>query len=441
MKKFSSFLLAAVLAFSLSAPNVLAADAKKVLPVEPRVKAKAAIAYDVTADEIILEKNMDEKMYPASLTKLMTALLLAENTDRNKDLPITDLSLKQPAFAINKNMYILYKGDTVKAEAAMKAILLPSANDMAMIAAEDVGGSMEGFVELMNKKAGELGMDNTHFANPTGLHDVNHYTTALDLVKLVKAAYANDWVRETMATQTASIRTENQKVGDIENSNKLLGKDGNVGGKTGFTAEAGRCLVGVYVRDGREIVQVLLNDGDTIGSTIVFTDMSNLANEAYAMQKTAMLQKDTPVDSITAEYKLFRWFGPVKKVQIKATVKDDLLLYNNTVNNVDGGLKPVVTPVKNLDVFALREGNPVADITLTAGGKTLTTQAIARTNTMDIIIMPNAVPYLALALVLFLLFIILLILAFKLLRSRKSTQFKIRSRRQTKRRKATRHRY
>ncbi len=441
MKKFSSFLLAAVLAFSLSAPNVLAADAKKVLPVEPRVKAKAAIAYDVTADEIILEKNMDEKMYPASLTKLMTALLLAENTDRNKDLPITDLSLKQPAFAINKNMYILYKGDTVKAEAAMKAILLPSANDMAMIAAEDVGGSMEGFVELMNKKAGELGMDNTHFANPTGLHDVNHYTTALDLVKLVKAAYANDWVRETMATQTANIRTEKQKVGDIENSNKLLGKDGNVGGKTGFTAEAGRCLVGVYVRDGREIVQVLLNDGDTIGSTMVFTDMSNLANEAYAMQKTAMLQKDTPVDSITAEYKLFRWFGPVKKVQIKATVKDDLLLYNNTVNNVEGGLKPVVTPVKNLDVFALREGNPVADITLTAGGKTLTTQAIARTNTMDIIIMPNAVPYLALALVLFLLFIILLIIAFKLLRSRKSTQFKIRSRRQTKRRKATRHRY
>lgn len=442
IKKISSLILASMVALSLGAQGVFAAPAvKKPLPVEPRVKAKAALSYDVTADEVILEKNMDAKMYPASLTKLMTALLLAENTDKDKDLVITEVPLKAPAFAINKNMYILYKGDTIKAEAAMKAILLPSANDMAIVAAEDVGGSVEGFVSLMNEKAKELGMTNTRFANPTGLHDPNHYTTAADLVKLAKAAYANDWVREIMATQTANIRTENQKVGEITNSNQLLGKDGNVGGKTGFTPEAGRCLIGIYVRDGREVIQVLLNDGATIGSTLVFTDMGNLANEAYALEKIPMVAKDTPVDSITAEYKLFRWFGPTRKVQIKATIQDDLLLYNNTVNNAEGGPVPVITPLKDLDVFSLREGNPVADVTLTAGGKTLATKAVSQTNTVDSILMPNAVPYLALAIGLFLLLVILLIVVYKLLRSRKSTQRKIRSHRQVKRRKATRHRY
>lgn len=442
MRKLSSFLVAVFLAFSVGAQAISAAPAtKKLLPVEPRVKAKAAIAYDVSADEVILEKNMNQKMYPASLTKLMTALLLAENVEKDKDLHISKVPLSQPAFAINKSMYILYEGDTIKAEAAMKAILLPSANDIAVVAAEDVGGSVEGFVTLMNEKAKALGMNDTNFANATGLHDANHYSTAADLAKLAKAAYENEWVREVMATQTANIRTENQKVGDITNSNQLLGKDGNVGGKTGFTKEAGRCLVGIYIRDGREIIQVLLNDGDTIGSTLVFTDMSNLANEAYAMEKLPMVAKDTPVDSITAEYKLFRWFGPTKKVQIKATILDDLLLYNNTQNNVEGGLVPVITPVENLDVFSLREGNPVAQVSLTAGGKTLTTQAVSQTNTVDSIIMPNAVPYLALAIGLFLLLIVLLIVAFKLLRSRKSTQRKIRSHRQVKRRKASRRRY
>ena len=442
MKKINSLILAVVLAFSLVPQGVLAAPAtKKLLPVEPRVKAKAAIAYDITADEVILEKNMNAKMYPASITKLMTALLLAENTDREKDLHISEVPLKQPAFAINKSMYILYKGDTIKAEAAMKAILLPSANDIAVVAAEDVGGSVEGFVTMMNEKAKELGMNDTHFANATGLHAADHYTTAADLVKLAKAAYDNDWVREIIATQTANIRTKNQKVGDIKNSNQLLGKDGNVGGKTGFTPEAGRCLVGIYIRDGREVIQVLLNDGDTVGSTLVFTDMSNLANEAFALEKLPMVQKDTPVDSITAQYKLFRWFGPTRKVQIKASIQDDLLLYNNTVNNVEGGLIPVITPLKNLDVFSLREGNPVADISLTSGGKTLTTKAVSQTNTMDSIIMPNAVPYLALALGLFLFLVVFLIVIFKLLRSRKSTQRKIRSNRQDKRRKASKHRY
>lgn len=438
MKKISSFILSLLILFSLSVPALGATTSKKLLPVEPRVKAKAAISYDLTNNEIILEKNMNEKMFPASITKLMTALLLAEHSNREDALKIGTEPLKQPSFAINKNMYKLYKGDTITADAAMKAILLPSANDMAVVAAEHVGTTIEGFVQMMNEKAKELGMASTHFVNPSGLHDPEHYTTAYDLAKLAKAAYANDWVREIIATQTANIRTKNQKIGDIKNSNQLLGINGNVGGKTGFTPEAGRCLIGIYVRDGREVIQVLLNDGTTSKSTLVFTDMAAMADEAYAMEKVAMVTKGTPVDSITAEYKLFRWFGPIKKVQIKAQIQDDLMLYNNTINNDSEGLTPSVKPLSNLDVFELNEGLPVADITLVKGETTLTTKALSQTNTFDSIIMPNAVPYAGLAVGGLLAAALILFLIIRGLRSRKSTQHKIRSKRQAKRRKTAR---
>lgn len=441
MKKIVSLLLIFSLALTLLASIAFADTEPLPLPEEPRVKAGAAIAYDLTNDEIILEKNMHEKMYPASITKLMTALLLAEKSTPEKDLYISETPLEAPAFAINKNLFILYVGDTVKADVVMKAMLLPSANDMAVVAAEDVGGDVDSFVDMMNEKAKELGMENTNFTNPIGLHDPNHYSTAYDLVKLTAAAYDNDWIRETLATQTANIRTEYQYIGDIENSNILLGQDGNVGGKTGYTGEAGRCLAAVYSRNGREIIQVLLDDGDTFSSTLVFTDMANLANEAYALEKVAMVPADSSVDDIIADYKLFRWFGPEKKLRIKATVADDLMLYNNTIHNTEEGLIPEVTALEDLDVFSLREGRPVADITLRSAGQTLKTQAISQTNTMDSVIIPNAVPYLALAVGLFLLLVVLVIIIVKLVRSRKSTQKKIRSKRQSKRRNITKRRY
>ena len=440
MKKINSILVAIVMVFLLFGQTVLAATDLP-LPVEPRVKAKAAVAYDLTNDEIILEKNMEERMYPASLTKLMTALLLAEHANREDDLYISEVPLEAPGFAINKNLFKLYKGDTITADAAMKAILLPSANDMAVVAAEHVGKTVEGFSDLMNEKAKELGMLDTHFVNPTGLHDPLHYTTAADLVKLTRAAYDNDWVREVIATETSNIRTKWQKIGDIKNSNQLLGKDGNIGGKTGFTPEAGRCLVGIYQRDGREIIQVLLHSGTTFKSSQVFTDMENLAQEAYELEKIPMITKNTPVDSITAEFKLFRWFGPIKTVQIKASTQDDLLFYNNTLNNNEEGLSPIITPYENLNVFQLEEGVPVADLSLTKRETTLSTKVLSQTNTFDSVIIPNAVPYLGAAIGLFLLIVLLLFLFIKLARSGKSTKRKIRSKRTLKRRRNIKHRY
>ncbi len=442
MKKNLTVFLTLLLALFLGAsPLALAADNGLPLPEEPRVKARAAIAYDLTNGEIILQQRMDEKMYPASLTKLMTALLLAENAGREDSLYISETPLKEPRFAINKNLFKLYKGDSITADAAMKAILLPSANDMAVVAAEHVGETVAGFVQLMNAKAKALGMTGTNFVNPTGLHDPMHYTTARDLVRLTEAAYGNEWIREIIATETADIRTKNQKIGEISNSNQLLGINGNVGGKTGFTPEAGRCLIGIYVRDGREIIQVLLDDGTTIASKLVFTDMENLANEAFKLKKIPFLTKGTAVDGVTGEYQLFRWFGPEQKVQVKAVVAEDLLFYNNTLNNSGEPIIPVVTTSPELDVFKLETGTPVAQISLTQGDTTLTTQALSQTTTTDSILIPNAVPYLGAAIGGSLGLILLVFLTYKLIHSRKSAQHKIHTKRKTKRRRHSKTRF
>ncbi|PKK39590.1 D-alanyl-D-alanine carboxypeptidase [Clostridiaceae bacterium JG1575] len=437
MKRLLSVLLLMLLLF-FSAPQALA-QPTKLIPVEPRIKAKAAISYDLRADEVILEKNMDEKMYPASLTKIMTALLLAEHAQEDTELTITKNALDAPAFSINTNLFILYEGDEITADACMKAILMPSANDMCIVAAEGVGGTVENFVALMNDRAQGLGMNNTHFTNPVGLHSDQHYTTARDLAILLKAAYANPWVRETLATQTTQIRTKHQPIGEIKSTNRLLGQGGNIGGKTGFTEEAGRCLAGIFVRDKREILQILLHDGSSLESTAVFTDMAALADEAYAMKKVPFLSKDSPVEGISVDYSLFRFFGPKRRMHLKATLQDDLLFYNNTLNNTGKELTPKVKPLKGLNVFSLREGDPVAQVSLSAGGKTLTSKALSATNTKDSVIIPNAVPYLALTVGAFLVLILLILILVRIIRTRRAVQERIHNKRKDNRRRAARY--
>lgn len=416
-------------------PQAVLAETKLGLPKEPRVKAQAAVSYDAVKDEVILEKSMNEKMFPASITKLMTALLLAENVKPDADLVITEAALEAPAFAINKNLYILYPEDTIRADDCMKAVLLPSANDMAVVAAEAVAGNVPEFVAMMNKKAKDLGMKNTNFENPTGLHDANHYSTAYDIALLTKAAYANEWVRETMSTLEADIRTENQPVGIIKNSNLLLGKEGNVGGKTGFTEEAGRCLTSVYVRDNREIIQVLLNDGATIGSEQVFVDMKNMANEAFAMKKEAFIPAGTPVDDLVVDYQVYRWFGSKKSVKLSGVTKDPILLYNNTLNNSKVPLKTASKLKDKLNPFALSQGKEVGTFSLTTPtGQILSTPVLSNTTTSKSILMPNIVYYLVLGLGLLLLLGILALILIYRHRNTPQARQKRRAKRQLQRR-------
>ncbi len=435
MKKKLSLLLAFL--FTFMSFNVAYGETEKEEPVEPRIKAVSAISVDLSTNEIILTKEPHEKMFPASITKLMTALILAENRKPEDLIAIEETALAAEPFAINTNLYILYPGDSITVENALYAILLASANDMAVAAAIDLGGSIENFAKMMNTKAKTLGMNETNFMNPTGLHDENHYTTAYDLSLLMKAAYENPVLKPIMGTKTHDIRTTDQPIGEIEHTADTITMDGHVAAKTGYTEEAGNCLASVYSREGRDIVMVVLKSSDNFGSTQTFTDMKTLADESFAMKKSLLVTKGDPVAPIEQTYKLFKWFGPEKKLSVKSIAAEDVSFYNNTLNAESNSVK--VVPLKELDVFSLKKGAKVADLEVNIDKIKETTYSTSESSALDLLYIPNAVTYLSAAAGALIGTILLLFIIFKLFRMRASTQKKILAKRQERRRKVSRY--
>ncbi len=294
---------------------------------------KAAISVDMDTNEIIYTKNIDNKVYPASITKLITALLLAENKSSTDNLLYTESAKKQPPYSYNLNVHPIAVGDTMSADNVMDALLLYSGNDIAYMIADNVGGNAENFAKMMNDEAVKLGMKGSHFITPNGLDDINdqHYTTAYDLTLAGRAAYKNDWVKQSMAKKTSSIKSANGPVATVENRNKLLGVDGCIGGKTGLTLKAGRCLVAIYERNGRHIIGVVMNSENDAKDTKVFEDMQKLIDFSYSAPKEVLNKKDTAIKTISVPYKVIPFIGPERTVNIPLESKEDVTFYNNDV--------------------------------------------------------------------------------------------------------------
>ncbi|MBU5484871.1 D-alanyl-D-alanine carboxypeptidase [Clostridium sp. MSJ-11] len=324
-KRCTSLLLTIVLIFSFCT-SAFAAESK------PDIYGKAGITIDMKTGEIIYAKSVDSKMYPASTTKLLTALLLAEKFDKGDALKYTESAKSQPEYSLNLNLHPIDIGETMTAEDVMDGLLLFSGNDIAYMIADNVSGSSEKFTEDMNNKIKSLGLKNTHFITPNGLHDPEHYTTAYDLTVIGREAYKNSWVKESMNKETSTIKTSKGTTFIIENRNKLVGKDGNVGGKTGYTSKAGRCLVAMYERDGRQILGVVLNSVYDSQDSFVFEDMKEIIDWSFNAKKISLHQKDTPIKTEKLSYKPLVFFGPVKEIEVPLILKEDVLYYDNEVN-------------------------------------------------------------------------------------------------------------
>lgn len=219
--------------------------------------AKASVVIDAFTGEIIYSKNCDEKLSMASTTKIMTALLLCEYGNLDREIKVT----KEMVTVEGSSMGLL-PDDTVTLRGLLYGMMLPSGNDAANSTAFVVGGSIEKFVELMNKKADMLGLKNTHFVTPSGLDADGHYTTAYELALLAAYALNNADFKAAAQSNSAVLYYGNEPYRrTLTNHNKLLKSyDGLIGVKTGFTKKSGRCLVTAAERDGKRIVAVTLND-------------------------------------------------------------------------------------------------------------------------------------------------------------------------------------
>jgi serine-type D-Ala-D-Ala carboxypeptidase (penicillin-binding protein 5/6) len=219
---------------------------------------KAAASYATAVDEQLLwNHNLDTHRSPASLTKLLTALVVLGNPkwDPNATLPIS-----RAAATIQKTRVGLKAGDAVNADDALTAMLVHSANDACMVLVEATAGTPEAFAERMNKRAAEIGMRDSHFVHPCGFDQPGQFSTARDLLRLAQVAHANPDIARVTSMESAVIVTQNDHQLSFHNTNHLLGKmDGVIGLKTGYTVQAGRCLIAVAEEAGHKVWLVLLD--------------------------------------------------------------------------------------------------------------------------------------------------------------------------------------
>lgn len=265
MKKcrFPSLLAAVILLAALFLPVSAAAVE------DPGLTCRNAILIDATYDEVLYDKGAYDKVYPASITKVMTALLVLEAVDAGQltlDTPITATAeaLEVPEGSSTAKIQV---GDTYTLEQYLYCLLLPSGNEVAQILAIAVDGSVEAFVEHMNQRAEELGCEGTHFANPHGYHDDNHYTTAYDITRFMKAAMEYDLFQTILTSPNYTlpangvseeriIRNTNALTSNWTYTQYLYGP--GTGGKTGTTDEAGNCLVETARKGDMYLISVIL---------------------------------------------------------------------------------------------------------------------------------------------------------------------------------------
>lgn len=250
-KQLCSVLLSAVLLFcSLPMPHAAAMEITA-------VSAKACVVMEATTREVFFAQNEAEQLPMASTTKIMTTLLCLESGDLDTPFRVDDNAIQVEGSSMG-----LVKGDIVTKRALCYGMMLPSGNDAAGATAVKLAGSYEAFAEQMNQRAEQIGLQNTHFVTPSGLHDEQHYSTAYDMALLTAVALQNADFREICGQTTAKVSFGNPPYERwLKNTNKLLTQcEGVIGVKTGFTDEAGRCLVSACTRNDITLICVTLND-------------------------------------------------------------------------------------------------------------------------------------------------------------------------------------
>ena len=312
MKKYriSALLLAVTLLVSAMVFPAAAVD-------KPDLFCRNAILVDANYGDVLYDYNAYEKAYPASITKVMTALLTLEALQSGQLTEDTVVTVSEAASHKdfpNESTANLKPGEQLTVKQLLYCLLLPSANDAAKALAETVGGSIDEFVVMMNRKAGELGCQGTHFVNPNGLHNPEHYTTAYDISLMMTAALEHDLFRQIIATPTYTLPATAMSAERLFfNTNGLISNmyysgyiyDKCIGGKTGSTDEAGRCLVSA-AKDGETLlISVILGSGpiEVPGSSALkqgqFTESTKLLKWGLNnFERVTITQGSEPVDKV-----------------------------------------------------------------------------------------------------------------------------------------------
>lgn len=312
----------------------------------PNVNAPVALLMDNNTGKIVYEKDAYKRMFPASTTKIMTAILALENRDLSHIAKVSyDAIFTVPVSYTNANLQL---DEELTMEQLLNVLLIPSANDAANVIAEDIGGSVDSFASMMNTKALEIGCTNTHFVNPNGVHNENHYSCAYDLALIGKYAMKNETFRSIVSTvrYTLPITNKYDKADRIFlTTNRLINeKSGqyykySTGIKTGYTDAAKNCIVAGAKKDDMELIVVIMGAVSDNNSNNRFNDCMTLFNYGFENYSYKTLySKDSVYKVVTPRN------ADSKSKDLNILVEDDIsVLVNKSDYNTN------FVPTVNLD--------------------------------------------------------------------------------------------
>lgn len=315
--------------------------------IELATSSKEAIIMETTTGKIIFEKNSHEKTAPASMTKIMTLLLTFEAIDSGK-ISLDDMvNISQRAADMGGSQMFLEANTTVKLEEIIKGVAIASANDGAVALAEYVGGSVENFVQMMNDKAQELGLENTHFVNPHGLDAENHYSSAYDMAIMALNLIKHEKILQYTSTYEDYFNKPDGTRTWLVNTNKLVRFYNGVDGlKTGYTENAGYCLTATAKKNNVRYITVVMGAATLDDRSKETTEMLNYAFNSFKLN--TIIDENTSLGKVKIE----KGKTDYADVVVKSTVAE-LIEINANIENYSYNLKlnRVVAPISKGDVI------------------------------------------------------------------------------------------
>ena len=334
--------------------------------------ASGAILIDADSKQILYDKNADKKLFPASTTKIMTMIIMFEAIN-NKKISFDDqVTTSKYAASMGGSQVYLEEGESMSLEDMFKSIAIASANDASVAVSEYIAGSTNKFVEMMNQKAKELNLKNTHFENVTGLHDNNHYTCPYDLAMM--ASYlikiGGDKLLSVTSLFDSYIREDTKQSFWLVNKNKLLKLyDGVDGLKTGYTKEAGYCLVTTAKRDGQRLVGVVMKESEPKTRN---EEMCNLLDYGFNNYKREIIYKK---DSVIEKHVVDK----MDNLTINVVCKEDIAYIKAKANDQKYTTKIVYKD----NLLPVKKGDIVATLTVLCGGKEITSYNLYSDNDVE----------------------------------------------------------
>ena len=405
MKKsfINNLFICLLLLFSLSMIFSPFVNAEEELP---DIASPAALLMDYSSGKILYEKNINEKRYPASLTKIMTAIIVLENCELSDVATVSyDAVMSLSSGYVTANLQI---GEELTIEQLLYVLMVGSSNDAAIVLAEHVSGSVESFADLMNEKAKELGCTSTNFVNPNGAHDENHYSTAYDLALMARYAMKNETFRTLVSTTSYTLPTTNKYDREdriFRTTNSLLHLDTSdradnyyyqyaTGIKTGFTTPAGNCLIASANKNNLELITVVLGAGQTKdGLSQRYLDTLSLFDYGY---NTYTLKQIINTGGIIQTLNIKNATRKTKKVE--AVVANDVYALMKQ-SDKDSAVLPEINLNDNLKA-PIKKGDIIGSVTYTVEGIQYTENLLANSDVKKSKILLNLVILIVIVLIL-----------------------------------------